>query len=534
MPLQAFPILLTFLLLPFLSQAQHFDAHIIQKFDNGLTCQGIDIYFNPDSEDIEITSLSMNASTQGTPTLSTENGELLGFSTGLQIYNGNGVVAENGENIAVGIQQELFIEYWPEGFSPLVKGTSGFIPITDSLFYYFHLGSQMWANLEGWEIDLEDNGVPVTGYSNGFYLSEIELRPDGGLYLPPDKQKQLIVDDFLVHNNLNFIKHANGEDWWIHVPKILTDEAYVLLLKSDGSIEEIKTYDYSDQNGRSNEYRHVAVSKDGTRTARLIVRLDSDEMNFVEVFDFDRCTGLTERILSDSLSINNTAPSVSNIGDIEFSANNRFLYLAFGTVLYQVDLDKNDPIAERETVGTWDGSYAEIAANGESILPSIFNSMLRLPNDKIMLTEVTRSPYIHFIENPDVEGVACNFVHKAITLPETPQDSCTTLETNELPDFPPYRMAALEQDCSTVTTESVLEAEPLIFPNPTTGSFKINNAVGLNLTIKNAEGKTKYFVSEIGDSNYIFNGSDLPPGFYFLHFSDKKSGRFLTRKLVIL
>ena len=515
-------------------KAQHFDAHIIQKFYVDSACQGIDIYYNFDSEDIEILPYETIASVQGTPTFSNENGELLGFSTGLQIYENDGEVAESGEDLSVGIQQELFIEYWPEGFSPLIKGTSGFIPITDSLFYYFHLGSQVWANLEGWEIDLEDNGIPVTGYSNGFYLSEIELLPDGGLYLPPDKQKQLIVDDFLVHNNLNFIKHANGEDWWIHVPKILTDEAYVLLLKSDGSIEEIKTYDYSDQNGRSNEYRHVAVSKDGTRTARLIVRINPGDMNIVEVFDFNRCTGLTERILSDSLSINNTAFGVNNLGDIEFSANNRFLYLAFGTVLYQVDLDKNDPVAERETVGTWDGSYAEIAGNGEPILPSIFNSMLRLPNDKIMLTAFHRSPYIHFIENPDVEGIACNFVHKAITLPETPQDNCTTLEANELPDFPPYRMAALEQDCSTATAESVWEVEPLIFPNPTTGSFKINNAVGLDLTIKNPEGKTKYFVSEIGDSNFIFDGNDLPPGFWFLHFSDKKSGRFLTRKLVVL
>ena len=131
---------------------------------------------------------------------------------------------------------------------------------------------------------LFSSGITTTT-NPGFYYSIIDLSYNGGLGKVIQKNVQL--QNFPVNDGLAAVRHGNGRDWWVvhkqYVPGGYSDEVYVYLINPSGI--------------SSLPLQHIGRLSQ-TNTLRLkfcdsgskLVSTDSN--HFIELFDFDRCSGL--------------------------------------------------------------------------------------------------------------------------------------------------------------------------------------------------------------------------------------------------
>lgn len=68
---------------------------------------------------------------------------------------------------------------------------------------------------------------------------------------------------------MNAVKHANGEDWWLIVPKRNSNQFYVFLFTKDGIVDTL-TQTIGDLAPASKEgYGQTIFLPDGTRMVRF-------------------------------------------------------------------------------------------------------------------------------------------------------------------------------------------------------------------------------------------------------------------------
>lgn len=484
---------------------------------------GAYIGYQDSIQDIVLDYFTWEGTVSRSPTLSDKEGHFLGYTNNRHVYDSLGRIAINGDSIAVGFFQTLVMEIFPEHQGVGVGNNGAFIPISDSLFYLFHASSEVWTGSPEWAIDIEEMGQGLTSYADGLYLTKVYLNEDGRLYLPEAEKKQLLIDDLLEYDQLSFCKHANGKDWWIIAPQVLTKETYLLRLYENGEIENQGTMYFSEHNGRVRSSAATVFNPQGNQFARLIVRSDTSFMHIFEVFNFDRCTGKVEHFFTDSLFL---TEQYTSGGDIEYSANGRFLYMAIGSIVLQMDMEDNHFFENRDTIAEWDGFLYYS-------LPPLFDGLWRLPNDKILVGSLVSTPYLHYIHAPNELGLACDFEQRALVFPIDPLNDPFRVDIDGFPSFPPYRMAALEQKCiSNIPEEKQAFSSIGIFPNPVLNKISLTNIQDLSLRISSILGKT---LAVFPTYNHSIGGLDMTTyhkGIYFFTFYDKQ-GRIVCTKKVI-
>jgi hypothetical protein len=421
-----------------------------------------------------------------------ESGNLLMLTNGLWITNKSGDVMENSDNLNAGDWASASGDW---GY-PVDKG-SFFLqkPNDENLYYLFHMF-----------IELTGGANPLTR----FYYTLIDMSYNDGLGKVIEKNVPLLTGDHLLnYNQATAVRHANGRDWWIIVPNHMAPEYFRFLLTPDGIegpwTQEIGFKEPTDDwwiyfNGQR------VFSSDGSRFA------DYDFLNYTQVFDFDRCTGL----LSNPVLINHNLDPVLNnaTSGIAFSPSGRFLYMTRtnnGYSLYQYDLEADDILA----------SEIEIAACplvGQQADCS-FNNILLAPDEKIYISLADSISY-HVIHEPDSLGLACDFEQGGLVFPLANPNSW-------FPYFPNYRLGAFEGSvCDSIVSgnENVFSERPglLLSPNPANdyAGVSVNLPVhqfgqNIELVLLNPLGQVVEVREYDGAvQQYRFDVTALPPGLY--------------------
>ena len=125
-------------------------------------------------------------------------------------------------------------------------------------------------------------------------------------------------------------------------------------------------------------------------------------------------------------------------GGVAFSPNGRFVYMLSSTFVLQADTWAPDIAASLDTVAVWDGFIAP--NNG---LPTTFFAMQPGPDGRVYFNTNNSTPYLHYINRPDLKGDSCQVVQHGIELP------FNNIFTS--PHFPNYRLGPLDgSPCDTL------------------------------------------------------------------------------------
>jgi PKD domain/Secretion system C-terminal sorting domain len=340
--------------------------------------------------------------------VSNNEGELVCYSNGIEIWNKDHEVLLNGGDFQSG--------QYSYGF-PVAQGAL-ILPLPEAEnVYYFISGKRVsFYNSDGWLT----NGFSPLHYSIIDFNSS-----EAGTVI--DKESPFITDTMAIAK-IVATRHANGRDWWLINNKYETNGFYRYLLNPEG-ISEVGYQTIGDtiDPGLS----QATFSPDGAWYAQFnwsgIVGVPGQTTDvYIDLYQFDRCTGL----LSNHLQIKDEGAAAT--GGVCFSPNSRYLYVPAWDYVYQFDMLAPDIEASRDTVAVHDG-FTFISPAGVLMTTRFYLPQLT-PDGKIYISCNNLTPYLHVIDQPDSAGIACNVLQHHIELP--------SYNFNGIPYFPNYHLGA--------------------------------------------------------------------------------------------
>lgn len=418
----------------------------------------------------------------------------------VKAYSSNGLVMLNGDSMKGGLlYREIVIIPYPE---------------SDSLYYIFYIGVAL---------------------DYGIYYSIVDMSANGGSGMVTQKNVQL--KNFEQVDCLSAIKHGNGRDWWIFFRK--SD------FFSGGSNNDWYSYLVTPDSIQSFSIQSIG-STNNTNLGEIRFSPQGNKMVFInltgliELFDFDRCTGL----LSNPLTIEPapTMPPAKFYWSCAFSPDASKLYVTSNlqtSYLFQYDLNAPNIAASKDTL--WTLTYPKNA----------FGALKLAPDNKIYMSSwydnqiIFPYPYqdtvynmynmnLSVINQPDSLGAACDFQPYSFYL----GGKRTYLG---LPNNPDYELGALTGSiCDTLTnlTPALSEGEgaPTLFPNPFFNKITFQYPQHSKTKIKEATVFSSMgeivFNKKITPTLYELDLSFLSKGVYFISVKTEKN--VLTKKIVKL
>jgi hypothetical protein len=277
---------------------------------------------------------------------------------------------------------------------------------------------------------IKDNGAIHDRISNDVTAAVINIKANNGLGKVVEREIA-IVHDTLQSGKLKAVKHANGRDWWLVVICWNSKEYYRILINPDGIHNlGIATVDIPFRNGAG----QCVFSNDGSKYV-LYNSINLEEGSHLDIFDFDRCTGL----LSNQVRIK----GINRSGGVAFSSNSRFLYINKRDTAFQYDLHATDISASRKLVAVYDGFT-------DPFQVSLFRMQLA-PDGKIYSSATNGTRHLHVIHRPDEEGTDCQYQQHGIQLYKYNDFS--------VPNFPNYRLGPLDgSPCDTLGLDNYPKA----------------------------------------------------------------------------
>jgi len=421
-------------------------------------------------------------------------GNLELYTNSIQVHNSQYQLMQNGDSLNPG---QLANDFRLVGY-PLAESSIVVPHSADTNKYYLFHQSITYAS-------------DIAGFGEKLYYTLIDMGANGGLGAI-EKKNYIIETDSLCKGQLEVVKHGNGKDWWLIQALGGSNGFYCYLITGDTIILNHKQY--IGNNNRFTGYEHTGqagFSSDGTLYARY------DYKNDLDVFNFDRCTGLFSNplhiVVQDSFD---TVGGAFVGGGIEFSSNNRYLYVSSLYKIYQFDMQAANIPQSKTTVASYDGFVDGLS--------TIFGFLQLAPDGKIYgYAESTR--YLHTIHNPDVGGVACNVGQHDVYI--------HYYNGHFLSHFPHYRTPPLAgSPCDTLTNTPRMATNKLtptihLYPNPanqelvveslggrfhSTTSFEVYNALG-QIVQREQASKADFY-------SYTLNTSKLGNGVYILRMVD--------------
>ena len=424
--------------------------------------------------------------TQCNASISGVQGNLLFYTNGVYVANANNDTMSNGG--------DLNPSSYTTSFSSIgLQIAQGDVIIPDpgdsSQYYLFHQTAYYLASIGDYK-------------SLELYYSIIDMDLDGGLGEVVQKNV-IIINDTLNIGCLTACKHANGRDWWIICHKGVGSGIYTLLV-TPGGISGPYLQNAGSYIGPNDWTWQSCFSPDGKKYASFI------STDTLDVFDFDRCSG----ILSNALSI--CINDSQYIRGVAFSPNSRYLYASSMYFLYQLDMFAPDIPLSRTTVAVYDGFYDSIP-----VLETAFYLAQLAYDSKIYLNSGNGTHYLHVINSPDKPGMLCNVTQHSLILP--------TYNRYSIPNYPNYFLGALGGSvCDSLPTFIHNKPNPDIFlklfPNPVSNSFVIHYLLPPNnsgmVEIFNSLGEKIYDQTlPAGSTLQKIDEVDLSKGIYFLQIT---------------
>ncbi|MFZ4543731.1 MAG: T9SS type A sorting domain-containing protein [Saprospiraceae bacterium] len=261
------------------------------------------------------------------------------------------------------------------------------------------------------------------------------------------KQRVLVKEDTF-YQGIYAVRHANGKDWWVVLPQLLTLGFQRLLLTSKG-VQYV-----GEQNiqhsifGNHTSKGQGNFSSDGTKFAM------GDPYSGIYIFDFDRCSGLFSNKRYIDIGFNKRI-----CAGMEFSPNSRFLYTALGDELDQYDLSAKDLLASKIQIDTFDWFPEQ----------TLFFQCQLAPDGKIYIGITNGNRYMSIIQQPDSLGLACDFRQHDIMLPDYYYVGLT--------NTPSFYLGATDPNCelpvSIKESKNTDDIMALVYPNPAIDKFTI-------------------------------------------------------------
>jgi hypothetical protein len=419
--------------------------------------------------------------------ISNKQGELRYYSNGCSIMGRDNKILPHGDTINPGI-------VWLSN----CKRVSGYpsrenvllLPMPDDTSRYFAFHTRSVA---------QDSFMFPDPQTELFY-SEINSQLNDGI--GDVVKKNILIKSDTFHLGIYTCRHANGKDWWIILPKLTSLGFHRILLSSKGVQyvgEQIIKKDITFIDDRINRGQGN-FSHDGKKFAF------GNAQSGIFILDFDRCSGLFATKY-DRISKGFFFSSELYTG-LEFSPNNRFLYLALGNDFWQCDL-KNPDIVQR---------LKYIGDNPKSSSEGFYQCQLA-PDNKIYIGSINKNSYLSIIHNPDSLGEACNFKPHFLKL---------KVSYESLPNMPSYRLGASDPNCKTsIATNDVAKRELLeinVFPNPTSGYINITSEELPNMlytfALFDTQGKQVFLQQLQNGKTSLELPPHLPQGIYFWYVLD--------------
>jgi Secretion system C-terminal sorting domain len=444
-------------------------------------------------------------------TICDEQGNYLFCTNGIGIFDKNYDLMENGDSLNLG---DFFNSFYEDGY-PLPQGV--FIipsPLNPKLYYIFHQ-KLSYNTIYGKII-------------SGQYYSIVDIQANGGLGKVLQKNILIKTGDFQVSTA---IKHGNGRDWWIILPDCHQQIYSRFLLDTTGISSPIEQNIGFQQNYDAEPTATNLFSPDGTKF------IDYDNRKGLSIFNFDRCSGL----LSNEHWLPQTFEYTG--GGAAISPNSRYLYTTGqkqewnGSKLFQYDLFEDDITTSKKEV-SYEKSYTLAS---DTI--SGFSFMQLAPNGKIYITGgqvISENTYYwHIIDQPDLEGVACNVVKKYNGL------IFNNPVWGNMPIYPNYRLYdSPDSPCDSLGIDepppvSVLDVKAnkevvSVFPNPANESLTISssNFIDANFTLFDVQSRV-VLTHKLDKLETTMNTQSLPQGLYFWKVQSPTGVQF-TGKVVII
>ena len=378
--------------------------------------------------DIDVTNTSMCS----------KSGELLFYSTGCQIFNAQHQLLANGDSIASGYVLNDFCN----DDSPLPQGALILpLPGSDSIYYHFNLDLESaYTSQQGFPLAPLHLFYSIVSYREGAGNGAVTIK------------KSVAVADTLTRGGIQAVKHGNGRDWWVIVPKSQSNCYHRLLLSPSGLSDagiQCLGWEWSDADAQG----QCTFSPDGKKYLRIA------SQDGLLIYDFDRCSG--------SLS----APVEVLFPDEEFyfagvavSPNNRFVYATTRNRAYQFDLFASNVQDSRVLIAEKD-SFMDPFQN------RFFLAQLA-PDGKIYIGGSGTYNYLHIIHSPDSLGAACEMQKHAVPL--------ISWSYSGMPTFPNFRLYDWSGSvCDTIGISTSLEIGKQainfsVYPNPAKDQININ------------------------------------------------------------
>jgi len=313
------------------------------------------------------------------------------------------------------------------------------------------------------------------------------------------------VSDTLTDHGITACRHGNGRDWWLMASEGGNNCYYTLLYNPD-TIQVVERQCI----GVKSQYLdggQSLFSPDGSMFIRGSI------IDGVEIFDFDRCSGLLSNARQIPLSVLQLGSTNIVNGTVAVSPNSKYLYMFSSARILQFDLESNELLASQILIHNSDTAVVQNYG---------FATAQIAPNGEIFISGSSQ-PKIHIIHNPNEQGTACN-LEVSIPLPKGGSFG--------LPNFPNYRLGALTgSPCDTLGVgirELGTQIELLVYPNPAHnyvevdyGFFPWQSKSEASLSVKNMLGEEVLFLKlPQYSAKQILNIKELASGVYFINLMD--------------
>jgi Secretion system C-terminal sorting domain len=451
--------------------------------------------------------------------ISNDTGHLIYYTTGCTAHNQQFEVMDEGENLE--LPGNEFSKKNCDDYDRLEDAFASCLtlPVPDKTDQYL-------------TFQMEAQAYPKPFLLSRYYYSSVDMSQNNGLGKVVEKYKVVLEDS--LQNSVAAVRHGNGRDWWVVIPRGTERQMWIFLVTPNGIEHKmlqifpnqvVWDYPYPDIDDptiiyQQPEYDFEAYSQqavfspDGSNYVRIVAG------NGVEIFGFDRCSGqLTfEKAIPmpiDSLFAAQLSP-VWGCG-VAISPNNRFLYFTNFRALFQYDLDTGG--GDYEMIAKYDG-YKE-----DNFFESTFFLMRLAPNGKIYMSSGSSTRVLHTIHDPNQKGKNCNFKQHDLKLPRwnwMMNDYFPNFNLLDLKDSP---CDTLGINVATKDPEVHENASFWVYPNPTDDVFQVEFAHPFTGSVEimdlNGRVVAGQMLTEVVRQS--FQTTSLPIGLYLIRTVDAQS-----------
>lgn len=452
-----------------------------------------------------------------------ENGNLLFYYNFCKVLNKDHQIMDNGDNMNPGSwgAADECVKYDDHVG---VRSGSLLLPLPNSLNRYFLLH----------ESNIEPAVWPPTGLAifNLLRLTTIDMSANNGLGRVELRNQPVIADS--LHDAIAAVRHGNGRDWWIMVPRGLGREFWQFRLTPWGlTAPELITFPAPPSSDPVYEYARESwgaqarFSPDGTKYLRY------SRGNGAEIYDFNRCTGemVFRRMLPEPpLPAPNTEYPVP-AGGICVSPNSRYLYFNNTQLLFQFDLceeNLSNPQSQPILIDHWVSDPPNLGGN-------TFFLMRNAPDGKIYMNSTNGVKSLHAILKPDLPGKACDFRQAYLKLPKHNSWIWADFPNFNLFDVPGSTCDSLGIDDPNPPKPVPKLTEFEVFPNPASNSVHlfIPHCDGASVSVWNIAGQKMTDIPFVpGMTDFEFSTESWAAGVYLVVLRPEGESP-VVRKLVI-